>query len=302
MVMRMRAVAIVLLVAACGDNLRGIELDDYPAERRAASCRYLVKCGIFRTYADCEVANVGVFEFSPSFHRAIAAGRIRWNHEAVYQCLQRAGELSCDRGDDDRNWTCDAPMWEGTLAEGEACTSGAECISRECWTNDCTDACCSGTCVGREPPKNGRIGEGCRYSGCIEGYCDGNACQPRLVAGARCLRDQECIEGLACVNATCMELPDSNESCINECRQVGAHCSVLSYTCRPLGLLGDPCGHDGECSPYYACGAEKRCAVPELPDGSRCSFDGPRCTGPGSFCSSESVCTPPTPPIDCDPD
>ena len=188
----MRLLVAATLLAACGDNTGYVSLEEYPAALRDARCRYYVRCGQIRDEAECATLNLGAFDISERFRWAVGAKHIRWNGEAVFECMQRASEASCDHADPD-DWRCDA-LYEGLLGDGEECYWGAECISRECWQGtegECQEACCAGHCVGYSPPKNGHIGDSCRFAPCAverEGRVAGRRWRRVLFQVRRCER------------------------------------------------------------------------------------------------------------------
>ena len=301
---RVRAALVALLIAGCGDNIGYVSLDEYPVALREALCTYYVRCGQIRDEAACEGLNFGNVAISDRFRFAVAAKHIRWNGEAVYACMQRASEASCDHADPD-DWRCEGPLFEGLLHDGELCYWGSECISKECWdggTGECHESCCAGTCVGDAAPQNGRIGDPCRFSRCLEGRCNGNICVARVPDGGTCMFDDECQVGSWCrltsSDRHCEPLPDTGESCTGPCRRVGDACAPLSRTCEPYRLLGDNCSIGATCSPFYSCDSV-HCTAYELHDGDRCEWDGRRCTDDGSYCAQNLVCTPPSLPAEC---
>jgi hypothetical protein len=79
-------------------------------------------------------------------------------------------------------------------------------------------------------------------------------------------------------------------------------CSTASSTCVAVGLAGDACGSDLDCSQLYRCGTDKRCALPpqlgeactgSCGDYSFCEPTTKLCTAPqanGASCKASSWC------------
>ena len=283
----MRAAILVLVVAACGDNLAGVTLEDYLAARRDADCKYLVHCGFLRDLETCERANLGREHVNSRFAEAVHAGSIIWYPRAAAECLAQAETLSCDRADPAHRYAC-GKLWEPTLRDGETCTLSDECISGECWLDDGLDLCAIGYCVGSTAPVPAPLGESCRIAACAEGYCDDHdVCLPLNPDGAPCRRDLECESGLSCgFPDGCTRLPDRGEPCLHECRRDGDRCNS-KYVCAQGGTLGVPCVVDADCSSFYRCGAAHECVEPELHIGDRCDRDD-QCRAPDSFCDIDT--------------
>lgn len=266
----MRFVLVALLIAGCGDNIGAVPFADYAAAAREAQCIHDVTCGVLTNESDCEWAELGSFEYVQSFKDSYAAGRIAWHAREAFDCLAHADQWSCDRAVHDP-W-CDEPLWEGRLHDGEACNWDGECISSECWdggTGTCHEEICPGVCVGDARPVPGHIYDGCRYSRCLEGWCDGNICQPFVPDGDTCKREAECELGSSCSSSgassgRCARLPDTGEACVHACRRVGDVCPSTTNTCQAVKLGGEACISSQECSPFYTCDTSLTC-VPRKP-------------------------------------
>ena len=267
-----RFVAVAVVIAGCGDNYIGeVPLADWPVAAREARCVHNVTCGVLPSELDCAWGDLGTFEVPRYFWRSILFGRIRWLPEVVDECLSHADEWSCDRTVDDP-W-CQDSFYEGTRRDGEACQWDGECISKECWDGDngtCRDAVCPGVCVGDAPPVRGKLYEGCRFSRCLEGWCDGNVCRPFAPEGGPCERDEACESGTICIGDSfrepgiCERLPDTGERCYGLCRWLGDTCPFHTGRCQPFKQQNEPCLASDECSPFYVCDKTLRCK-PRLP-------------------------------------
>jgi len=282
----MRTVAFIALLAACGDDLAGVAIEDYAAALRAADCKYLVGCGVLRDLESCGRANLGPYAVAPRFLEAVRDGSVIWHSRAAAQCLETRATLTCDREDPARRYKCE-PLWEPRLLDGERCKLDAQCVGGECFPDDELAECSAGTCIGRSPPVAPGIGDSCRVADCAAGYCDQRQiCVPLAREGEHCIRDYECEVGLACGGNQCTQLPGHGEPCTSQnCRIAGDVCSSLTYRCATGGVLGVSCGTDDDCSPYYECGPDRQCVEPERHVGDRCDSDA-QCRDPSSYCES----------------
>jgi hypothetical protein len=280
----MRGVALVVLIAACGES-SGIPIEDYAAAERAWQCRYDVQCGLLADLATCDATNIGWYWTVPELIEAVHAGVVHWDADAAQRCLEQ--EVSCDITSDAHYRRCD-PLTSGTLHEGEACNLAAECISQECWTEPCYGVCCVGYCVGDKPPVRGHIGDPCRFAECLEGYCNASVCLPRLAEGAICSLERQCAEGLGCApmgtEYRCKRLPYTGEVCSGACAMDGDRCG-LSGRCEPGATGGQPCTADTDCSELYRCGPNQRCIDAGAAIGESCLSTG-RCADLDAFCDT----------------
>lgn len=289
----MKWVAGLVLMAACSDRV--LTLEEYPAARLASSCDFFMRCGVIPTIEECR-ATQAERRFATDLIRAVNAGTVRWHGDAAEDCVDQLDGLSCDRTSErNRSYACDR-LFTGTLAENEACTMSVECISNECWTEGCTDACCVGYCVGNAEPEIGEIGEPCRLSGCVAGArCESSVCVPLRDEGEMCFDQTECAFGLACIDRVCA-VPDYNGDPCSEssCAMAGELCGFHGV-CEPIGQLGYPCSQDSHCGINYTCGGDSRC-TPAPSVGQRCSPYSERCFDAGAFCDLRTdLCTLPKP-------
>lgn len=286
----MRSVVVLLVLAGCASE--GISVDDWADALRARTCRYYVQCGVLGSLEACETTNIGWFYVEPELVAAVEDGRVRWNAEAAERCA--AAEASCDLTSDEHRFRCE-PLTSGTLHEGETCTLGAECISQECWTEPCVGQCCVGYCVGDSEPVPGHLGEACRYSGCVEGYCNDTLCLPRVREGQPCDgTPRQCDEGLACLTTPtdgrrCGKLPSTGERCYGGCAIDGERCTSNNI-CEPGKLLWESCLQDRDCARLYRCGAEMQCVVEGAALGENCAVTNFRCADVDAYCNPDSKC------------
>lgn len=284
--MRRLPLVAVLALAACGDNLEGLTLDQLEAARRAAECERYVRCGLFDDEATCTATFRA--QFDPALPAAVDAGKIRFDPLAAAQCNKDLAARGCDVTAADTRAlpaSC-ARVLVGTIPAGATCLDDRECATGDCDAPRCTpDACCPGGCVAFAAPA--AIGEACTARvGCVAGAAcaTDDTCHALAAMGDACRADGECAIGLACIGATelqagnCRALPKLGESCpYQRCAEIGARCEA--GTCVAVGLAGDACTDDSACSEFYTCDATQHCArLPGL---------GEACTG---RCAGEAYC------------
>ncbi|HEY5922402.1 MAG TPA: hypothetical protein VIV11_12060 [Kofleriaceae bacterium] len=302
----MRRVLVIACLAGCGDNLRAVPFDEYPAEELAARCRFWVRCGLVGSEEQC--AQFSQPRADPDVVAAVDAGFIKWDAERAQLCIDWYDSLDCDPTTEHYRYAPCFPLYLGTKRDGEACAFGYECISRECWLEgaECSDACCTGYCAGDTPPVRGGIGDRCRYAPCREGFCEDSLCVPLRGEGEACAGSSECEIGLSCDWGTCKLLPALGESCTHACRDVGQQCDGFTARCARVLLQGERCYVDDECSPFYECSTTKstcqliggggscgvlkqgNCALPYV-----CDYMADKCSAPkpdGAACSSGVEC------------
>ena len=264
----MRAVAVLVALTACGDNIGGITLEDYGEARRTAECERLTRCGLFSNIEACERFVL------PNVDRDIVAAidedKIAYDGAAAKQCLAAIAAQSCDATSEDARIAPDActRAFAGRLDEGDACALDAECASGACATPSCPGECCMGTCLATIADAV-VDGECHRDIDCADGFCGVDAhCHARIAAREMCTRDEECDFDLACIGATelepgrCRDVPLVGEACpYMRCAEIGATCA--GGTCRAVGLAPTPCATSAECSPYGECNPAGTCG--ELP-------------------------------------
>jgi hypothetical protein len=249
-------VACVLL--ACGDNIYEMQPGELSAAYSAAVCRYWVRCGVVRDIAAC--GQIYEYPDSPELAAAIDAGVVTWSADVAQACIEHVDTLSCDPTDADHRVPACFGIYTGTKHDGEPCAFGTECISFECWKESiqCADACCIGVCTGDSAPLIGRIGDRCRYSACVEGYCEDSLCLPLRSEGAECTFADQCEIGLSC-EGTCRRLPSHGEPCTDACRDVGDICGAISRRCEHGAWRDERCEGHFDCSPVYACSVKNTC-------------------------------------------
>lgn len=299
--MRRAALAFVLLVVGCDGG--SVSIGEAPDKFRSEYCRYLARCHLVPSEGECEDLNIGIsLNVDESLQAAIDAGKVKYDGEALARCYEAIGGFSCDRTDENGRRLTSQSCYDavkGTVGAGGQCALDAECKSRVCDVPPCPDACCQGTCIGDTPPPFGvPLGGPCESSNdCDNGtYCASNVCTALKAAGSTCVGNAECDYGLGCAGAAtarvCKVLPKLGEACPDgACRDDGTYCDS-TMTCKALGLPGDPCATQRDCSNYYTCDATLHCAQgPKIGEscmtGGRCSQAGAWCDAAGSMTCKE---------------
>lgn len=269
-----RSLVVLVLLAACGDS---IDLGDYRQAGIDARCEYLTRCGLWTTVAACQEYYERITLDNPNPQAAVDAGKLQYDGDAARTCFDALESAACTRTAD-TNDAC-THVFTGTIPDGGMCAFDAECVSAHCVVPDCTMACCQGACAPPRPLPG--IGQACTFE-CVEGaYCAADStCHSVLPQGAACNDPLACDADLYCAgidtgsSGVCSALPKTGEPCTSICADIGDRCTAM--TCVPLGLPGDPCSDDGQCSFYYRCDTTAmKCAErpmdPLVPNGSTCT-------------------------------
>ena len=163
-------------------------------------------------------------------------------------------------------------MFTGTAQPGAACDAGDDCASEWCDRTEAPAAHCKGVC--RDPVG---LGQACtETAGCVQGLaCIGATCQADLPGGS----------GAACGEPT----GDSGATCA-----AGLYCDVSGAqpTCQPQRKPGAPCDDTGACLPGTTCFFRRSgpsLCQPHASTGQLCSGFDAR-TGPGGGCVAGLVC------------
>lgn len=255
-----RAGLLLLVVAACGDNLPGIELSELEASRRAAECERYVRCDLFGAEDVCTALFRETYD--PALTAMVDAGKLSYDPIAAAACNEALAARSCDTTAADARAlpaVCSRVLI-GTIAAGATCADDRECGTGRCDAPRCIlNACCTGGCAAYVAPA--KIDEACvPDTGCIEGaFCGADMhCHALGAMSAACDQDLHCAVGLACIGATelqagaCRPLPKLGEPCpYLRCAEIGARCDGV--TCVPVGITGAPCANDTECSEFHRC-------------------------------------------------
>jgi hypothetical protein len=253
----MRRVLIALVIAGCA-GCSGIDnFDQYQDRQLDAECEYLVRCHVVASTADCIEERERTVVSSPNVDAALEAGSLGFDRDAAQACIDAFDDLSCDRTEQqpDTLAICDDVL-TGKLGNGASCGFAEECTSGRCLEPACESQCCLGMCA----PSAGLpdVGEACTVV-CVDGaYCGvDSTCHVLLPAGAACDGMSICDDALYCAGLTttgsgvCTALPHEGEACENACAELSSVC--LGGVCQRLGLAGDPCEANTQCSSFYSC-------------------------------------------------
>jgi hypothetical protein len=286
-----------VLPARCGPrhDLRAVE-----AAFTAASCDLLARCGIHADEAACAESSDGL----PPFFAQAASGCVAVDVDDLSRCVDRLREADCrNEAYFDALQAC-RDATHGTLGFGAECQTDLECESGACEKTPCGQACCSGTCAGRDAAE----GASCAADGdCAPGtYCtsEGATCAPLLPAGSPCDAARQCEGELGCRLGVCQPLPSEGERCnpnglFVRCDAFRDRCDATLGRCVPQAVLGERCSGDtlqGDCVSTAWCDAG---TCRPLPSAGEPCIDG-RCLG-SLACEPESaLCQPPEePPPSC---
>ncbi len=205
----LKLIAVAVLLAACGDNLPGISLDDYAASSRDAACAHAVTCGEVVDIATCRTTALGnPGHITASLRAAVEAGTITFDGAAAEACNEALASRSCDVTSQSSRVApaaC-AAVLVGTVDAGGGCAQNDECLSQLCDLPICTGGCCAGLCVGSTPPAHAKLGESCEVAPCDDtAYCDdallcdarkgvGGAARPRSAVRRRVPRRRHDVQ------------------------------------------------------------------------------------------------------------
>jgi hypothetical protein len=255
----MRCLAAFALLAGCS----GLDFGQFPAALEDARCAYFVRCGLVASATECRAYFDRVAVDPVSAEAALDAGKLVFHADTAQACLDAHAALSCDITQQTGH-ELDAcnDVLTGTLAIGESCAFDNECESNNCEVPSCTMACCTGTCGA--PTALPEVGQPCTALCAGDAYCgvDG-ICHAPLPSGAAC-NEEPCEFGLYCAgrtattSGTCKPLPHIGQPCESVCAEIGAIC--YGGTCTAVGILGDACTADAQCSMFYNC-KDMTCAL-----------------------------------------
>lgn len=271
----MRAVALLMLAAGCGD-VAGAPAPKTAPDLAAAVCERALRCGQIGVsqLAECRTTpRLTLIWGSPELlgiDRLIREGRLRLAPGGEQACIQALTTAGCR--DHAALGACGIAYRPTVpaVAAGGACERDDECIAGRCTAA----AGCKGTCVA-----DIAIGKACgNEQRCADGsFCESGVCRARAKAGDPCGGHwQWCAEGLFCAgySPAFRGRPTSKPEVLGTCRA-------------PLGV-GERCAgdSDGHCRAdlYCAWGDAKPTCQKPLAKGEVCRWldacaDGLACTG-----------------------
>lgn len=295
------------LLAACGGGGGSLTFDQYVARAEDVVCTINVRCGSLPDKASCVPSLDGLEQAKAD----ISSGKTKFDGVAGAACLDAIGDYDC------RLSTvlfepeaCDRTA-TGTIADGGACNSSAQCASRTCtYTQaDCDrdTTCCAGTCAATSVT----VAEGGACSDdsqtCATGlFCDAAAlpfvCKKRAAAGEACTSLVPCLGGLRCVRAagatagTCAAYPKRGEPCTGSfayCDDAHDFCDPTTGTCVARLAVGADCSAADEgCVTYAPCDPTSHLCVKRPTLGQTCTEE-VGCLGPLDCVNGACAARPP---------
>ncbi|NMB74060.1 MAG: hypothetical protein GYA21_02890 [Myxococcales bacterium] len=292
--------ASLVAISACdGGGASGpIPLQNSCSEYQKAICDLLERCELsimfeMENHARCQDALGMCDEGFQRMVDSVNAGRIRYDGTQARTCLDQIKALSCldisEVFDNELEAcqsvftglvTADADCYfSDECAAGLYCDestsqcpgkcrayagSGASCVDSEC---DPAQAECNGSvCVPLAGP-----GQPCDNVSCAEGLnCDSSTSPARCVApgeeGSACASEDQCRNGLRCINQKCAGPASAKETCVIEefgefflACETGLYCDADIVhqqdqgACQPKKGQGEPCVLFYECQPEFLC-------------------------------------------------
>ena len=233
-------------------------------------CELSVRCGGHPDQSTCErymMYNKRYAQATLDIDYAVSSGHTAFHSESAASCLDAIASMSCSRtkaGQVDIDGQC-GPVFQGTIADGEACVTKTECASGSCSADPCpTDGtCCPNRCTASSAPPQ-PLGSAGDWN-CVAGaYCDRSSvpgtCRPLLAIGQACTPSDYCAAGLACVPLTgartCTAYVPNGQVCSASgamCDDPQSTCDPVSGTCIPLGKPGAACLDSSQCLTYATC-------------------------------------------------
>lgn len=268
-----------LMLGACGDDGGGgsaLKFEDYDAATVDALCQQFVRCGLAADQAAC-VATFQQTQTSATLVADVASGKVTFDGAAARECFDAIANASCEVTSVSyrtRPLAC-FTMFQGQVAEGDACTINEQCVSQHCGVPSCGMACCPGTCVGDTAPVLAKLGESCELSPCDEtSYCDqvDRTCVALRGANGSCQSGEACADGLYCLQSgVCGSLPGDGQTCgVDGCQLADERCDATTHVCTKPGSDGAACATNDDCVGIYSCdAATKKCTI-GLPENAAC--------------------------------
>lgn len=182
----------ILVLLGCSSQAEPVPLEELEARFGAAECALLFGCcspgdraarlpDTVTTEEECIalVPSLG-YEIEEGIRFGLSTGRYRYDAAAAGACI--AAIRSCQASH--------CQFLVGIVADGAACSTGGECVSRHCDEGICA------------PPR--ALGEPCTFDGCDAGLAcvDGLCRQPRP-DGEPCVTFHGCISGTCDISGVC---------------------------------------------------------------------------------------------------
>jgi hypothetical protein len=306
---------LALALAACGgeagspgDPPAPIEGED---QIKQAWCDTLVRCELYPDLASCLAA---IDVVGPEMRAAYDSGHASFDAAGASECEAALADLACEELTGAPDLAACDDVWDGTVGDGDACASTAECAAGWCDPGECDPAlsCCAGVCTADDPDAGVPIDGDCSIDLCVtDAYCDETAepptCRALVELDGACGEGQ-CVEGLYCRitdpdlgTGVCSQLPGEGEPCDPDypvCARADNWCDPADNTCHKLAAVGETCDPAADnCAPYAWCSPDGICEA-RPGDGEPCE-DWPPCLG-DLECVDDTCVMPPLETDDCE--
>jgi hypothetical protein len=218
---------------------------------------------------------------------ALGAGGTLVTPTQMEGCAQAVAAETCDESmDNAQPSACAVP---GSLADGTACGSHAQCQSGYCKLS-------AGTLCGKCTPHAG-AGAQCTVDPDCQAtlVCNSGTCIAPAQSGAACSATQPCLRTLTCIGGKCATPLAAGTACsaATDCdASKGVYCNTQTKKCEQtqISAAGQPCGIVN--ASLAACSGGASCAGIKNGQGT-ChppAADGAPC-GPDIYCVAPAVCT-----------
>ena len=305
-------IALALEGVGCGGSNGGggggapIAMGDYVPALIDKDCTRSVACGQTPDKATCIAASS--IDLGNLF-AAVSAGKTRYDGTAAATCIA-AGRAStaCTmtaQASVPSDPAC-AQIFNGTLAEGAACSQGDECLSGSCNITSCsgTPPCCMGTCdpaAGAPVP----IGGDCSAPGascvadafcrittglCVQVIAAGLPCDPTM--GDFCAPGLNCVPDASLTQQVCTRPPAEGEACTasSPCDALGDFCDPTTMKCAPKIAVGRACASGVGCVDYARCDSASGTCVARGKAGQSCAVNDPMSCLGSLRCTAATTC------------
>ena len=301
------ALLVTLLLASgpgCGSGGGGpIPISQLAGVTLDAFCARLVRCGFDPDVAACESAWFSNLQAEYD----VTTGKVIYDAEAASRCIDGYASEGCtisvlDPAAEQMHTEACRAVFTGTVANGGACLSGADCVSQSCGVAACdTATCCAGTCqpqvaAGGDCSGNGAVcvdGTVCR----IDVNNNNETCLTLIAAGQPCAHTNTdvCAIGTICLTdpatgaSSCGPAPAEGQPCPDgTCDADVDTCDAISKTCVRRVAVGGVCTSSTACVPYATCDLTTSTCVALALAGASCVQDAD-CLG-GLACDN-GICT-----------
>jgi hypothetical protein len=207
--------------------------------------------------------------FEPQYAALEAAGLLSLSARGLAACEAHLADVACEQQVFELAGPCSG-LWEGTQAAGQPCGLDVEFYVCEP-SAACTiglDFC--GTCETVLEPRDDCSVEGVTCG--PDGFCDDGACRDRVPNGGACSREDRCMAGSACIDATCQgpSFVGEGDAC-DSTRRCPYLTTCIGGVCSPTARIGEACS---AATPCDAGTCEAGTCVAPRDDGEACDGNG----------------------------